>query len=422
MDKNTGIRGVDIKRIGIFEYDRPMDSFVKDLAVKFAESGYAVDLFFRNVEDSPKIADISELAGNEKIRFFDFSTRLTLKINLSRKFIRLRNILALLFSFKFDDKPEKIIDPKVLQRTKEIISLNKYECFIGIEKKGLIWAGLVSEIFHCPLIYYSLELYIEDHPQYDSFCHLREAEKKYHQLSIATIIQDKTRCEILCKANGLDSTNALYFPISVRGNIIEEKSDYLHNKFNIDIRKKIILYFGTLYKSRYIDKIVESAKDLDNDMVLVLHGYGVKIAKLMKHLQSIADKEKVFFSLDLVPENEITTVISSAHIGLALYRTTNPNDNHVAFSSAKMAYYTQCGIPVIAFETSSFTRLMNQYKCGELIHTIDEISQKVRLIMDNYDKYRRQSLLAFKEFYDYDKNFAGFLQCFEELLLTQYKE
>ncbi len=101
-------------------------------------------------------------------------------------------------------------------------------------------------MYHCPLIYHSLELYTGDHPEVDRFYHLLDAESKYHKQAAATIIQDDLRADILLKHNGVEQTNVLYFPVCVRGNVIREKSNYLRNKFSIGNDKKIILYFGSL--------------------------------------------------------------------------------------------------------------------------------------------------------------------------------
>jgi hypothetical protein len=118
----------------------------------------------------------------------------------------------------------------------------------------------------------------------------------------------------------------------------------------------------------------------------------------------------------LIAEEEIENLISSADIGIALYKTTNANDRLVAFSSSKTAYYTQCGIPMIAFETESFKKLVNSYQCVELINTINEIPQKVRKILENYDMYRQQSFSAYQRFYNLDNNFSPVIDKLEIII------
>lgn len=394
------------KRIGIFEYDWSMYHYVKDFAIKLAEAGYWVDIFLKDWSIRPDFADTSDFRHNENIRFFNFTTPETTLQTIRRKYTRLLNKIAILLSIPRIDPPQKIIDRNVLEKSKEIIGTSLYYCYIGVEKKGLIWAGMISEMCPSPLIYFSLELYIEDNPVLFRIYHLRDAERKYHKRAIATIIQDGPRADILLRSNGIEQMNLLHFPVSAKGNIVRQKSKFLQNKLRVD-NKKIILYFGAIEKDRFITEIVKMAKDLDDGVVLVVHGVGPK--RYIDYLQSIADKDKVIFSFDFIPEQEIEDLISSADIGIALYKTTNANDRLVAFSASKIAYYTQCGVPMIAFDTESFRELVGNYRCAELITTIDEIPHKVQRILGNYDLYRREAFSAFQEFYSLDENFSKLL-------------
>ena len=354
------------KRIGIFVYDWGMYHYIKDLAIKLAEAGYLVDIFFKDWDVRPNYANTNDFDLHENIRFYNFTTKATRQQVFKRRYIRMLNKIAILFSVPRNYTPEEIIDGKILDRSKEIIGTSQYYCYIGIEKIGLIWAGMLSEMHRCPLIYYSLELYIEDNPILERVYHLLDAERKYHKLAIATIIQDGPRAKALLKSNGIEQTNILHFPVSAKGNIVREKSKYLQSKLHIDDKKKIILYFGGINKDRFLPQMVKMARDLDDEVILVVHGVGPK--RYMNYLQSIADKNKVLFSLDFIAEAEIENLISSAHIGIALYKTTNANDRLVAFSSSKVAYYTQCGVPMIAFDTESFRELIRLLSMRRIDH------------------------------------------------------
>lgn len=398
------------KRIGIFEYDWSLYSFVKDLALKLVDAGYVVDIFQKDPYFNPGFANYDQIANLSQVRILNFSIRESLQYKIVRK---IRKTVGR-FDKYFFLNPKNLLDRGVLRKSKKIIVKSEYCCLIGIEKKGLIWAGLFAQIKDLPLIYYSLELYIEDHPgmaealKTREFSSLRKVEKKYHQIAGATIIQDRHRAETLLKYNQVESSCLLYLPISVRGAIIKDRADFLVRSLNIDPAKKVLLYYGLIQDARFSTAMVKAANQLKDEVVLVMHGYGERAH--LDTLQSIADKEKVRFSLNLVPEEEITKVISSATIGLALYQSNNSNDRLAAFSSVKVAYYMQCGIPVIAFHSESFDELMNAYRCGELINSIDEIPLKVEKILKDYDQYREQAYLAFNKYYDFDKNFQGFLE------------
>jgi hypothetical protein len=400
------------RRIGIFEYDWSMYGLTKDFAVKLAESGYLVDIFYKDVDQERGFADTSELEQYATVRYFNFTTRLSRFQVWLRRFKRLTNRFALRMSIKVHDTPYQIISPEILRDSQFIVGQSHYVCLVGIEKSGLIWAGLLSQLYECPLIYYSLELYIEDHPQLYQFYHLRNAEKKFHQLCCATIVQDKSRADALLESNGATHADALYYPVSVRGDAVREKSKFLHNFLHVADDKKILLYFGSMYESRFVTDIVRMAENLDDEFVLVCHGWGPK--KYVTYLRSIVKRNNVLFSLDLVNEGKISELVSSADMGLALYATTNANDRLVAFSSIKLAYYAQCGLPVIAFASESLQMLMYEHKWGELIDLVDQVPQAVRRIVERYDKYRLEAYRAFEKFYSCDRNFSRLLPQLEE--------
>lgn len=402
------------KRIGIFVYDWGMYHYIKDFAIKFAEAGYLIDIFHKDWDVRQNYVNTNDFDLYGNIRFFNFTTKASRRQVFKRRYRRLLNKIAIFFSQARNDRPDEIINRNILNKSREIIGTTQYYCLIGVEKQGLIWAGMLSEIYRCPLVYFSLELFIEDYPYLYRYYHILDAERKYHKLANATIIQDGPRANVLLKSNGIEQMNVLYFPVSAKGNIIRKKSKFLQNKLHIDINKKIVLYFGILDNTRFVSQIVKMAKDLDDGVVLVVHGFGQR--RYLNYLQSIADRKKVVFSFDFIAEEEIENLISSADIGIALYKTTNANDRLVAFSSSKIAYYTQCGVPTIAFDTESFRDLLNAFQCVELITAVNEIPYKVRKILENYDLYRQQSYAAFQRFYNLDENISKLINQLELII------
>jgi hypothetical protein len=99
-----------------------------------------------------------------------------------------------------------------------------------------------------------------------------------------------------------------------------------------------------------------------------------------------------------------------------LYDMGNFNDRFVAFSSSKIAYYMQCGVPMIAFDTESFRELVNSCQCAELITSVDVTPQKVQKILKDYDFYRQQSYSAYQRFYALDENFSKLLDKLEPII------
>lgn len=403
-------------RIGIFEYDWALYSFVKELAIKLTEQGYLVDFFQKDPGVGLQFSSLEHIINQPGLRFFNFHLPNSIIQRIWWKWLRFLSR----FDYDLSENPKILIDPTIYRKSKRIVEKMPYKCLIGVEKKGLIWAGILAKKIQSPLIYYSLELYIEDHPGIQNYLHLRRAEKLIHQQSDATIIQDEFRARALMKFNEVEKTNLLYLPISVKGGAYKEKSSFLQQKYQLDELESLILYFGLIQEERYSSELCAIAGKMPVNTRLVLHGFGDET--YINQLKIKAAKDRVIFSLDFLPETEIIKVISSAKIGLALYPSDSSNDRLAAFSSVKVAYYMQCGVPLIAFRSESFTELIRNYKCGELIDSIDEIPHKIDEILENYNHYRQQSFMAFKHFYDFKHTFSNFLPFFEDFLSAQEKK
>ncbi len=389
-------------RIAVFQYDFPIQSYTKNLIISLEEAGYKVDLFTTYDATCQNLVNLKEF-NNKNIEIYiqgDYSLRAI------RVVFKALNIFGDRIS-----RNKQLIDPITLNNSKRIIkkNLSEYLCFIGIEKQGLIWAGKISEETNIPYIYYSLELYIEDHPAYHKFKKYINEEMFYHQKAMATIIQDKRRAEALSKCNKVSDSYSILFPISVKGDTIREKGNYFQDKFGIPSDSKIALYFGMICKQRYSTSLNEIAGRLGENY-LVFHGYGEK-----SYLNTLKKSQNVIISTDMVDEKNKLDVISSAHVGISLYDNTFSNDRLTAFSSEKVALYMQVGLPIISFRNESYEELFSNFKCGEMIESIDEFPAAFNKILQNYESYREECFRAFDQYYCFNKNIKSVLDYLDHL-------
>lgn len=401
-----------MNRIAVFQYEWDVRGYTLDLVTMLAEKGFYVDLFLKDCED--RLVDLDSIEKNKRIRIYDFSNNKNRNPPgfIYRNFWRVTGKLDQMFSLKgkLFRLLKRDISFKVLRKSSQVIGQNHYKCFIGIEKKGLIWAGLLNREYkyNIPFLYYSLELYVEDHPVRFTdpfFPRLRKLEKRFHREAAATIIQDSMRAKVLFESNHIEKQPVILVPVSLRGNENPDKTRYFHDKFNLPGEKKIILYFGMINaRYRLSREIADQAEALDSDHLLVFHGYGKP--QDIQALTGIAPG-KVLVSTDLVPYDMITEVIASVDIGLVLYSSDNSNNKLTAFSSEKIALFSRSGIPVIAFDNENYRGLMKAYRCGELIEHINELPRAAVRILQDYDSYRKNAFLAYKEYYCFDRHFEN---------------
>ncbi|MCP4714410.1 MAG: glycosyltransferase family 4 protein [Deltaproteobacteria bacterium] len=395
------------KRIALFQYNWALQSYSRDLACKLAETGYHVDFFINNYCFKRRLIDLASLSDKPGITLH----RLENPSPAGWAAKKLNTVLAALPAALArplcgDSKLYRTVRYDTIKKAIHFAAPyhNDYLCCIGIEKPGFLWAGAFAEALQIPLLYYSLELYIEGHPSIRHYTKMRPHEKKYHRQAAATIIQDRFRARVLLESNGVTDQEVLLLPVSVRGPRVTRRSTYFHDKFNLEPDTKIVLYFGRMTKERHYAELVQTAAALPENQVMVFHGYGNE--KFIARLQAAAPPQKVFFSLDLVPEETLTELICSADIGLALYDNSITNDRLTAYASQKIAQYVQAGVPIIAFQNESYDDLQNRFRCCELINAISDIPAAAQTILKNYTAYRNQAFDAYDHSYNFDAAFV----------------
>jgi hypothetical protein len=363
------------KRIAVVQIDWPLQSYIKDLVVIARIMGHEVDLYTN--EDTTKNIYISKDNLGDTIDITDKWVRV---------YRKMRRLIDRFLPSSFHKKLDFAIRLALLFR----MGNKQYDLIIGVEKAGLIAAGWVGELRKMPYAYYSLELYVEGKSTCES---LRSQEIKFNRKAAFTIIQDRFRANVLSKASGLGNHVFYYLPIGVTGNPNSNKTMFFQDKFFLDHNATILLYFGIIDKGRYCEELVDVADILADGVYLILHG-------LLCDAEICQDKKNVLLSTSFVEEERIQELISSCHIGLALYDNSIKNDRYTAFSSQKIALYLRSGVPIITFENECYQSLFSEFKCGIPLKSIEDLGFAVQEIMSNYTVYQEHCLRAYEKYYN----------------------
>ena len=402
------------KRIAVFQYDCPLQSYTRDLLVKLREEGYVVsflsyDAIDRKLVDSAPFENVGvDVRVFEDIGKVLFRVRKRWGLLASNVYRRFFWHYHVWYVKQYLKMPLHLLDMNVLTQSFRFIKKeSSFDYFIGIEKEGLIWASLMAEKTGVPVIYYSLELYLEDvlHlPGFIKYQKFRESEKRYHSRAVATIIQDTFRAEALFIGNGV-RTPVILTPVSVRGEVVTSRSKYFQNKFGLSENQIVLLYFGLFIPQRFCEEIILAGNALPEKYVTVFHGYGDE--PYIQFLQSMAQPGRIFFSLDMVDESEISALLSSAHIGLALYENQFLNDRLTAFSSQKIALFARHGLPFIAMRNECYEYLTQNIACCVLVDNPSQIPEAAAIMATDISRYRNNAWNAYRKYYDYDVQFES---------------
>jgi glycosyltransferase involved in cell wall biosynthesis len=429
------------KRIAIFQADWPIQTQTVNCAILFARRGYEVDLFLHRTVNYVELELLTQYAS---IHIYDCVSNNDRHDETSRKLVennkritkkiydslvrympvltRLRGVLtgACEAYRMILGKEDGLLPNWIVRQALDRMGDRSYRYLIGIEKKGLIWAGHVAEQIHVPFIYYSMELYTNDYQRRFmklslSFVRLRQAEQRQHRKAMATIIQDRERAHVLFQDNALElsSSRVWYVPVSLMNGPSQERSTMLHHRCQISHEQRIVLYYGLIAERRYAYELTRVAQIFPDDWMLVFHGWGAP--STVEHIKAIDHRKKVCLSLNMVPSGELHQIVSSADIGLVFYSPELQNERLTVFASEKIAFYLKCGVPIIAFNYPGYRRLTLDEQCGTVVDKIDELPSAIQRCLESHETFSRNARTAYSKYYRYENHFNPVIDELERL-------
>lgn len=279
----------------------------------------------------------------------------------------------------------------------------KYSFFVAFEPEALIaayWAGFTKT---CKYYYHSLELY-----EPDSFKNRlkRRLEKKALSRALFVVAQDEARINNLRKGFNNAPFDYLVSPVSMMGPAIEKKGDYLYRKYNIPLNKKIIVYTGAITSVNYAQEMayITNSPAWNSDWILVIHGFSIDDV-IPSDIRKNTSPEKVILSLNNLSQADLDELVSSAEIGIALYKKNDDNNSLIILSSGKIAQYAKCGLPIIVTSNSPTDAFLNKYNCGRSIIDSSQLCDAIRKIFAEHDTFRNNMLKAFVLKYEFMNNY-----------------
>ena len=286
----------------------------------------------------------------------------------------------------------------------------EYNLILPYHACGLIATGIMCTIKKTSYGYFCLEIVCFDEIRNVAGKLIKSLEIHFNKKADFTIVQDKSRKELIKKTHGLKDDSIFCIPNSYLGPFNED-SEYLRDKFDIPRNKKVILYSGALELWAIDESLIHSVNEWDNNYVLVLHGY-CRNDYLEKVLMPLVEKinskrKKIYLSLNLVDETEYMRLISSADIGLAWYKKDlSENVSTIGLSSGKMNAYLRCGIPIIIpTYLEDLRKFANEHKIGVAVDSEYEIKDGILEILNVYDYYKNNTIKYYKENLDFEKKF-----------------
>jgi glycosyltransferase involved in cell wall biosynthesis len=391
------------KKVAIFFYEGYLSAAptLLNLSSYLSENGFYVKLFTRKIQDKYN-NDLEDVSFN--IEFIDdyliffrtiFTSIITklLKKKYRKKYDAIKYILDSFFFFNYPFQ----------KKYKDL----QFDILIGVDPIGLIAANK----FHTKLnkiIYLSLEIdYLFNNTNiYTQW--IKKREIKIHKKSNYTIIQDIVRLKYLCFENGIDYKHLNYFllPNSPRPEILNStQSNYFRELFSLSDNSFIVLSAGMISDQVFSLEIAKSLNSLDENIELVFHerrNIDIRFDTFLNSLLQL-NVSNLHLSLKPVAYNKISSIYSSADIGLAIY---NPqygiNYSNILFASGKISHYLKYGKPIIVNDLNGMKEFINETQCGVVIKDINDINSAILEIKENYLFYSNKAYDTYSKYFNFD--------------------
>jgi len=336
----------------------------------FAEIGYKIDILAPTDPDYMEPTFLTNrihfIKIRQEIRIFGFKLRCPISIGLV--FEGCKNILRFRPSF-----------------------------ILGGDNFGNIIAGLLAKTFRIPLVTHCLEL---PAVRTESMSKRDRLEHSFIRKSDLVLTHDLQRAEFICKQTGVDKGKIEIIANGSLGKAKSHDSKYLREVLCLDEGKIILLHsggFGPWFKCL---ELALAARVWPKDWCLVFHtSHKVDSTQYYCDFNRLIKSDNILVHDAPVPDADLDQLVSSAHIGIALYSREELGFRAelMGLAAGKIGRYLKNGLPVIATDLSTVKSYISKYSCGVCVKKEEDIFDAVRHILNNYQSYCINALRCYDE-------------------------
>ncbi len=235
----------------------------------------------------------------------------------------------------------------------------KYKAIIGTPVAGAWLAFRTARVLGMPYYYFADELVEHLIISSPEKIRARMASQNYkaNRFARASIALGEVRYLEQKELNKIDYPHEhVILPNAPSGPAVHLRSNYFRDIFNIEDRKPILLFIGTI-QWNLAKRLYEETKDYsDRDYHIIFHGRTLG-------LMGNGDHPFIKVSTFPLPSALMNYAVSSADIGLALYDQSSTRESRNAFTGGKIGTYLKNELPIIAGNAVSL-KVFEEQKVG----------------------------------------------------------
>ena len=261
-------------------------------------------------------------------------------------------------------------------------------------------ATYVAKLKNIPLIYDAHELY----PEQEIFARdkqllYKKVENEFIQYPDLVITVNKSIAREIAREYGISEPKVILNALdSTETFNVENRYDYFREKLPIVQKDKIVLFQGGYSPNRNLELFVESAKDIQNDdVVLVLMGFGEYQKELEKIARDNETLDKKVFFFPAVDQSVLLEYSASADVGIIPYPHIDLNSYFC--TPNKLFEFIQAGLPMITNDSPELNRFVKENEIGfaRKMDNAKDIAEIIDAYFEQDIDYRANILLQRKK-------------------------
>ena len=264
-------------------------------------------------------------------------------------------------------------------RAERLALYRNYDLVIGVDRQGLIEAGILHRLSGTPYVFFSFEIMFES----ETSARYKALEREAAAGVSLWLVQDEARARQLEIENGLRPANRFLLPLASAGPGAPG-TQRLRDRLGVPEDMYVAIAIGSVERWSMAGRILKSVAGWPRDWALIVHErYGRTRERLRAELAQVAPLvgRRIFLS-DAAPElvDDLGTVLAGVSAGLAFYEPdfkgpySGRNLQHLGMASGKISTYLRYGVPVILNDIGLYPGEARRFGFGRVVESPEQIA------------------------------------------------
>lgn len=199
-----------------------------------------------------------------------------------------------------------------------------------------------------------------------------------------------------------------------------QKNDRLRQYLGLGPEVRIALYQGSIQPDRQLDRLVQAAAFLEDNIVIVI--MGANFGTTLEQLEALIESERVTDRVKIIPPVPYTELLewtASADIGLIVY-APDYSPNVQMMLPNKLFEYMMAGLPVLSSSLEAIVEVIHTYQIGQILPSLasTDIGAAINHMLTEplaLASMRERALHAAREEYYWEKEHSRLLSLYQDI-------